>query len=119
MITVTVRRTLDGWITRFTASGHSGYAEAGSDIICAAVSAMAAEAIGSLQELACIDPERQLETGLIDFQLPEPSTITEQQRQVAGVLTDALVIGCKQIQDSYGSHYIRFKKSVSKGGAKA
>ena len=28
----------DGRITGFTVSGHSGYAEAGADIVCAAVS---------------------------------------------------------------------------------
>lgn len=119
MIAITIRRDADGWIAGFTAAGHSGYAEPGSDIICAAISAMSAAAIGSLQELAGIDPARRLESGLIEFRLPDSSSLSDQQRQIAGILTEALAIGCKQIQNSYGSRYVRFRKLSSKGGAKA
>ena len=41
MIDVKISRNSGGVIRSFTVSGHSGYAEEGSDIICAAVSAMA------------------------------------------------------------------------------
>lgn len=119
MITITLQRKPDGFLSRFTASGHSGYADEGSDIICAAVSAIAATTIGSLQELAGIDPERQMISGLIDFQLPDPDTLTDRQKQVASILLEALVIGCRQIQQSYRGSYVRFRKPSSKGGAKA
>ena len=39
MITVTVTRDTKG-LSGFTISGHAGYDEAGSDIVCAAVSAV-------------------------------------------------------------------------------
>ncbi len=38
-------------ITGFSVSGHSGYAEAGSDIVCAAVSAVVAMAEATINEV--------------------------------------------------------------------
>jgi len=106
MITVTLRRCPNGYIRRFTASGHSGYAEAGSDIICAAITAISATAIGSLQDLAGIEPVYQMEDGLIDCQTPDPDSMNPEQYQTAKVLMDAMALGCRQIQNSYGKQYV-------------
>ena len=111
MITITLQHDEAGWISRFKASGHAGYGPCGSDIICAAVTALAASAIGSLQELAGIDPDRQLEDGLVAFCLPDQAALTEKQRQAAFILMQSLVIGCRQIQKSYGGRYIRFRQA--------
>lgn len=121
MIKITLERSPDGFITRFLATGHSGFAERGQDIICAAISALAQTTIGSLQELAAIDPVRQLEDGLIDFSLPEPARLDDRQRQTAGILMDSLAIGCRQIQDSYPGRHVRLINFTSKHerGAKA
>ena len=43
--------TEDDRITGFTVSGHSGYAEAGSDIVCAAVSAAVAMAEATINDV--------------------------------------------------------------------
>lgn len=118
MIKISLERSRDGFIRRFSAIGHSGYADPGSDIICAAISALAQTTIGSLQELASIDPSRQLDDGLIDFSLPDPATLDVRQRQTAEVLMASLVIGCRQIQNSYPGYYVRFSHSTIKGGAK-
>ena len=42
--------TEDDRITGFSVSGHSGYSEAGSDIVCAGVSAISFALIGYLQQ---------------------------------------------------------------------
>ncbi|MDW7657671.1 MAG: ribosomal-processing cysteine protease Prp [Bacillota bacterium] len=118
MITIILQRDEAGMIHHFSASGHAGYADQGPDIICAAITALAASAIGSLQELADIDPERQLEDGLIRFSLPDPSGLTATQWQIASILMQSLVIGCRQIQISYGSRFIRFRSKMIKGGTK-
>ena len=109
MITITLQRDATGTVRCFTASGHAGYAEKGQDIICAAISALAAAAIGSLQELAGIDPDRTLEDGLIRFSLPDPSGLTDGQQQTAATLMQSLIIGCRQVQQSYGHRYVRFR----------
>ena len=43
--------TEDDRITGFSVSGHSGYAEAGSDIVCAAISAMVTMAEATINEV--------------------------------------------------------------------
>ena len=43
--------TADDRITGFTISGHSGYAEAGSDIVCAAISATVTMAEATINEV--------------------------------------------------------------------
>ena len=43
--------TEDERITGFTVSGHSGYAEAGSDIVCAAISAVVTMAEATINEV--------------------------------------------------------------------
>ena len=43
--------TEDDRITGFSISGHSGYAEAGSDIVCAAVSAVVAMAEATINDV--------------------------------------------------------------------
>lgn len=49
MITA-VFKTRDGGLYGFRISGHSGYSEAGSDIVCAAVSAMAFLTVNTVTE---------------------------------------------------------------------
>ena len=43
--------TADDRITGFTVSGHSGYAEAGSDIVCAAISAAVTMAEATINDV--------------------------------------------------------------------
>ena len=43
--------TEDERITGFTVSGHSGYSEAGSDIVCAAISAVVAMAEATINDV--------------------------------------------------------------------
>ena len=49
MLKVTVYQDSDGQALGFQISGHSGYAEAGSDIVCAAVSALAENTVNSIE----------------------------------------------------------------------
>jgi uncharacterized protein len=111
VIDVTFRRCPDGTIRQFTASGHSGYGEAGSDIICAAISAIASTVIGSLQDLAGLEPACRLEDGLIDCRLPDPAGMKPDQFRTARTLMDAMALGCRQIQNSYGKKYVRIKET--------
>jgi uncharacterized protein len=112
MITVTLQRCPNGYIRRFTADGHSGYGKKGSDIICAAISAIAQTTIGSLQDLAGLQPAYRLEDGLIDCQTSDPEDMAPEQYKIARTLMDALALGCAQIEKSYGSRYVKVKESI-------
>lgn len=115
MITIIVYQDKDGFVSQFIASGHAGYDDYGKDIVCAAITALATTTIGSLQALADIDPERRLEDGRIEISLPDQKRLTEEQKQIASILMQSLMIGCCQIEASYGDRYVKVHLRANKG----
>ena len=87
MITITVFKHQDQY-RGFRSSGHAGYAEEGSDIICAAVSALTVNAINSIE-------------GYLELRLE--GTCSKE----SSLLLDSLVLGLESIQESYGKKYIK------------
>ena len=67
----------EGKISAFEFSGHSGFAEAGSDIVCAAVSTAAQFAILGIDETEKIHCEYAVYDGGIEFTLTRPSDIAQ------------------------------------------
>lgn len=61
----------DGILTAFTVSGHSGYAEEGYDIVCAAVSAMAYLTANTVTEVIKASPEIKVEDGFISLKVKD------------------------------------------------
>ena len=102
MITITVFKHQDQY-RGFRSSGHAGYAEEGSDIICAAVSALTVNAINSIDELtddAFRRPNRTKDyLELHDLKGHAPRSTS--------LLLDSLVLGLESIQESYGKKYIK------------
>ncbi len=98
MITAILYRRDGAW-TGFRATGHSGYAEEGSDIVCAAVSALGCTCVNSLESLLGVKAVMLgNEAGLLDFDLPD---LPEEKRPGAQLLMGALKQGLSDIQDSY------------------
>jgi uncharacterized protein YsxB (DUF464 family) len=92
-------------ITGFSIKGHSGYAEEGSDIVCAGISALAITTENALCQLVKLSPtERGGEDGFIEVLLPEKMTGT--QMQDAQLLLSALHIGLENIALAYPD-YVR------------
>ena len=99
MIFATLYRK-DGRYTGFEARGHSGYAEAGSDIVCAAVSVLGTTCVNALEGLlGIVATIRTNEGGLLDFDLPEIPE--EDRRQGAQLLMGALEQGLRDVQECY------------------
>lgn len=108
MITITLKRSPNGYIRSFTASGHAGYASEGSDdIICAAITAIAATTVGSLTDIANLPIIHQMTDGFITCTTPEPEEMPSGQYLIAKTLMDSLSLGCRQIENSYGRKYVR------------
>jgi len=92
-------------ITGFSIKGHSGYAEEGSDIVCAGISALAITAENALCQLVKLSPtERGGEDGFIEVLLPEK--MTDAQMHDAQLLLSALHIGLENIAQAYPD-YVR------------
>ncbi len=110
MIEVVVNRNETGLVTAFTVKGHAGYDEEGRDIICAAVSAICYTAVGyfDTKRFDGNEPCYKERDGLMLFRTPE-LTKQEDLLQARGVL-DAMVIGLKQVEASYGKKYVRIRE---------
>lgn len=96
MIRVTIYKTRRQKYAGFDVSGHAGYSEAGSDIVCAAVSALVITAINSIEkftedETSCVSDE---ESGSISFRFVHPPS------HDAGLLLDSMILGLEEIEDS-------------------
>ena len=95
MIRVTLYHSGEIW-TGYRAEGHSGYAEEGSDIICAAVSVLGATCVNSLESVCGVIPEiLQNRAGLLEFRLTEASDPGAQ------ILMKALKQGLSDIEEQY------------------
>lgn len=112
MITITLKRSPNGYIRSFTATGHAGYAPEGSDIICAAITAIAATTIGSLTDIANLNITHQMDDGFISCTTPQPESMPSGQYLIAKTLMDAMALGCRQIENSYGRKYVRVIEGI-------
>ena len=77
MITVTICQSSEGEITGFSIQGHAGYAERGSDIVCAAVSVLAQNTVNSIEQF------------------------TQDSFSASKLLLDSLILGLQGIEEEY------------------
>ena len=98
----------DGRIEGFHISGHAGYAEAGEDIICAAVSAVAYTALGYMDELLVKETGRNLDFTEKDGELlwKRRGSIDGLEAEKVDAVLDAMKVGMLQIEGSYGKKYL-------------
>ena len=105
MTRVVLYRDRQGQYTGFSIKGHSGYAEEGSDIVCAGISALAITTENALCQLVKLSPtERGGEDGFLEVLLPEK--MTEAQMHDAQLLMNTLHIGLENIAQAYPD-YVR------------
>ena len=80
-------------------TGHSGQAEAGRDIVCAAVSILGCTCVNALESVCGIIPlVTENDAGVLSFQLPE---INPEENAKAQILMGALKQGLTDLADSY------------------
>ena len=101
MIKVTIRKESSGIPTYVSVSGHAGYSEKGTDIVCAAVSALTINTVNSLERFTTSDfTECGEKNGTITIRLlniEDPG---------CRVLIQSLVSGLLDIQKEYGNKYV-------------
>ena len=91
--------TEDERITGFSVSGHSGYAEAGSDIVCAAVSAIVTMAEATINDVCGAKAKvrvKDQENARITLTLPASC---DEEDSVQAVLAGMLVTLCSMRDD--------------------
>ena len=99
MITAAFRKDLSG----FTISGHSGYAEAGGDIVCASVSSMTVLVCNAIEALGSNPEVRQNEKDA------SVSLLLKEQNETASRLISVFYQEMEELEDQYPS-YVRVTK---------
>ena len=89
-------------ITGFSISGHSGFAEAGSDIVCAAVSAAVAMAECTINDVCGAKAKVRVKNEQARITLTLPSSCDEEET-VQAVLSGMMLYLCS-LRDDYPDH---------------
>ena len=92
----------DGRITGFTVSGHSGYAEAGADIVCAAVSTAVQFASITIEEVLGNRCKTKVNEEEARITLTLPASC-EEEEAVQAVLTGMMLTLCS-LRDDYSDY---------------
>ena len=100
MITAVLYREGEN-LTGCRIEGHSGWANAGSDIVCAAVSILGCTCVNALESVCGVIPEiteYNEKKGVLAFELP---AITEADNEKAQILMKALKQGLDDLTAEY------------------
>ena len=105
MTKIKIYRNSHALIVGFELSGHTGYGEAGQDVLCASLSAIAQSVALGLKDVLNIDIEivRKDNDGYMLVELPKD--IDSKLLEKAQVLLDTMLISFEDLVDGY-SHYI-------------
>ena len=95
--------SIDGSLTGFRISGHSGYAPEGQDIVCAAVSAMSYLTANTVTEVLGVKPEVSAQDGFMSLKL------NEDEAKLCEVPLKGFYLQMKELVKQY-PEYIRIKE---------
>ena len=98
MIRLTLYRRDDAW-TGFDCLGHAGFAEAGQDIVCAAVSILTTTCANALETVAGVEPQVKAAPGNMRLRLPENAGHDAQ------VILGAMRQGLRDLAEEYPRYF--------------
>ena len=79
--------------------GHSGWSDAGNDIVCAAASILGCTCVNALESVCGVIPEiTENDDGVLAFRLPE---MTAEENAKAQILMGALKQGLSDLAEEY------------------
>ncbi|ADL12112.1 ribosomal-processing cysteine protease Prp [Acetohalobium arabaticum] len=96
MVKVIIERNQSGQVTEFRAEGHAEYGEYGSDIVCAAVSAILQTAVFGLTEHLGLSVEVDTSGGWLQCNLEDINATKE-----INAVLETMVIGLEKTAQSY------------------
>ena len=100
MTTVTIDRLPSGSITAFRSSGHAGYAASGSDIVCAAISAILQTAALGLREVAGLFIALVMDEEQGEMEVILERELSPQQRNQADIILNTMRLGLLSLQSA-------------------
>ncbi|MBS5523100.1 MAG: ribosomal-processing cysteine protease Prp [Clostridiales bacterium] len=100
MIKITVYKDDKGF-AGFTSEGHAGYADAGYDIVCAAVSVLTVNTINSIESFTSDTFHVKQKDGYIECRFNDVLSDS------SVLLMNSMILGLQEIEKDYGNEYIR------------
>ncbi|WP_314347726.1 ribosomal-processing cysteine protease Prp [Fusobacterium massiliense] len=97
-------------IVGYKANGHSGYAEEGSDIICASISTALQMVLAGIQEKLNLNPIVKIDDGFLDVSL---RNIEKSKFNEIDILTETMFIFLKELTQQYPK-YIKLVEKEDK-----
>lgn len=110
MIKVCIKRNIDRSISEFKVIGHAYADEPGKDIVCAAVSMLTQTIVLGLCQVIKIKVSYEITEGLLYCKIP--NDLSQQHREQTNNLLETMVLGIKNIQESYSEYIIVHDKEV-------
>ncbi|KYO64757.1 ribosomal-processing cysteine protease Prp [Thermovenabulum gondwanense] len=104
MVDITIWKDLKGNIAGLEIKGHAGYADYGSDIVCAAVSALAETAILGVKKIAAVNANTVKKEGLVRIEIPE--VLPEENRYRVNIILRTITAGLEDLAKTY-PEYVR------------
>ena len=100
MTTVQVRRDEKG-VCGLKVRGHSGYAEEGSDIVCAAASFLITTCANALENVAGVIPHQRVDEKRVTIEVLLPGNLSAQQDHDARIIFATALQGFEDIAAEY------------------
>ncbi len=104
MIEINVKRNGKDQVYDFKVEGHAYAAEAGQDIICAGVSMLTQTVILGLCDIVNVGIDYKISDGFLHLRIPQ--RLTKVQRLKTDVLLETMILGLKNIKESYPEYII-------------
>lgn len=107
LITAKFSRDSKERILSFEVTGHAGYADAGEDIVCAAVSVLAIETVNSIDKMAnhqMTVKEADEEGGYLSARIQ--SNLSPKQEEITQILLQHLYLSLEDVSSTYPD-YVR------------
>lgn len=94
----------NGNIIAVDCKGHSGYAESGSDIVCAAISAVVQTALLGLLSVVKVSVKYRVDEEQGGLQIELPSMLTESENHDAQIVLFTMLCGLTDINTEYSDY---------------
>ena len=96
----------EGRITGFCCSGHSGYAEAGSDIVCAAITSAVRLTECAVNDVLGLEAAVKVRQKDAYLSLKLPAKLGQTAESTCQTLMTALMVHFAQLHEEYPDHII-------------
>ena len=101
MTSITIKRKSKD-IIGYTVEGHTGFGDAGEDIVCAAVSSLSTATLNGLTDVVGLTVGYEMREAYLTCILPD--TMSEQEAAGAKVLLNTMYLSLKDLEEQYGKY---------------